>query len=113
MSVVEDLTGITSKRDAVQAESDAIKNAPIEERQRLIDEQERARMLERNQRGTGIKPISMGAASLMSPTPATMLTAPQNPVNPSPTPVNKWVNQRVQRMNTPRIPQPAKTLLGQ
>lgn len=113
MSVIEDLTGVTAKRDAAQAESDAIKNAPIEERQRLIDEQTRSRMLERNQRGVGIKPISVGAASLMTTTVQSMIAPKQNPINPSPTPINPWVAQKTRLTNTPRIPQPAKTLLGQ
>lgn len=98
MSVIEDLTGATAKRDAAQAESDAIKNAPIEERQRLIDEQTRSRMLERNQRGAGIKPISAGAASLLSPSPGFVNTHKPNPVGPD------WLKQRFA---------PAKTLLGQ
>lgn len=113
MSVIEGITGVTAKRDAAQAESDAIKNAPAEERQRLIDEQLRARMLERNQRGVGIKPISAGAASLMVPTAQSLIAPAQNPVNPSPTPINPWVAQKTRLTNTPRIPQPTKTLLGQ
>lgn len=105
MSVVEDLTGISARRAAAQAEEDAIKNAPAEERQRLIDEQIRARTLERNQRGVGIRPVSAGAVSLMTPTASTMLTPPtQNPINPKPTPITQ---QR------PRQFGPAKTLLGQ
>ena len=105
MSVVEDLTGISEKRAAAQAESDAIKNAPIEERKRLIDEQLRARTMERNQRGTGIRPISAGAASLMTPSVPTMLAPVGGErINPRPTPITQ---QR------PRQFGPAKTLLGQ